>query len=53
MDKEILIEKIASSVGINDTQNLNKKNAALKVASQMLKLAAENQRQLDAFMENQ
>ena len=47
MDKEILIEKIASSVGINDTQTLNQKNAALKVASQMLKLAAENQRQLE------
>lgn len=48
LDKDILVEKIASSVGINDTKTSNQtKNAALKVASQMLKVAAENQRQLE------
>lgn len=48
MDKEILIEKIADSVGMNDGKSLNQtKNTALKVASQMLKVAAEKQRQLE------
>ena len=48
MDKDILVEKIANSVGVNSGQSLDQtKNAALKVASQMLKVAAENQRQLE------
>ena len=50
MDKEILIEKIADSVGMNDGKSLNQtKNTALKVASQMLKVAAEKQRKMDSL----
>lgn len=48
MDREDLIEKIASSVGIEKNQSVNQtKNVALKVASELLKVAAENQRQLE------
>ena len=48
MDKEILVEKIANSVGMkNDREIGQTKNVALKVASQMLKVAAEQQRQLE------
>lgn len=49
MNKSILIEKIASSVGIADEhqQSNDVKIQALKVASEMLKAAAENQRALE------
>lgn len=48
MDKELLVEKIANSVGIENNQKTSQvKNAALKVASQMLKVAAEQQRQYE------
>lgn len=48
MDREILVDKIANSVGIEESHNNGQtKNAALKVASTALKVAAEKQRQLE------
>lgn len=50
LDKESIIDKIATSVGINDTEvnsSVKSKNAALRVASEMLKVAATKQRELE------
>ena len=48
MDKENLVNKIASSAGIDSSyQSSQKKNDALKLASHMLKVAADNQRHLE------
>lgn len=50
MIKEELINKIASCIGVEDT-GPNTEKQALKVASKMLKLAADNQKVLETKIE--
>lgn len=49
MDKSVLVEKIASSIGIDISKECSddKKLQALKLAAEMLKVAAEKQRELE------